>query len=118
MMLSYVVYDRIASSYPLSPPPRLVCWQPSYNLRHLLISVDPEALVLGHTSQLHVLAIQLLLHDLLECLEREHLGLGERKRLVEFVLEFGLGALRTGTDGFGVVAVECAGGFGVVAGCC
>jgi hypothetical protein len=26
----------------------LVRWQPSNNLRHLRISVDPEALVLGH----------------------------------------------------------------------
>jgi hypothetical protein len=34
---------------------------------------------------------------------------------VEFVLEFGLRALGSGTDGFGVVAVECARGLGVVA---
>jgi len=34
---------------------------------------------------------------------------------VKFVLEFGLGALGTGTDGFGVVAVERSGGFGMVA---
>ena len=35
---------------------------------------------------------------------------------MEFVLEFGLRALGAGTDGFGVVTVECAGWFGVVAG--
>lgn len=34
---------------------------------------------------------------------------------MEFVLEFGLRALGAGTDGFGVVTVECAGWFGVVA---
>jgi hypothetical protein len=34
---------------------------------------------------------------------------------VEFVLEFGLRALGSGADGFGVVAVECARGLGVVA---
>ena len=93
----------------------LVRRQPSNNLGHLLISVDSESLVLGHTRQLHVLAIQLLLHDLLERLEREHLGFGQGKRLVEFVLEFGLRALGSGADGFGVVAVECARGLGVVA---
>ena len=93
----------------------LVRRQPSNNLGHLLISVDSESLVLGHTRQLHVLAIQLLLHDLLERLEREHLGFGQGKRLVEFVLEFGLRALGSGADGFGVIAVECARRFGVVA---
>ena len=107
----------------LCPPPFqrpnsdlcLVRRQPSNNLGHLLISVDSESLVLGHTRQLHVLAIQLLLHDLLERLEREHLGFGQGKRLVEFVLEFGLRALGSGADGFGVIAVECARGLGVVA---
>ena len=107
----------------LCPPPFqrpnsdlcLVRRQPSNNLGHLLISVDSESLVLGHTRQLHILAIQLLLHDLLERLEREHLGFRQGKRLVEFVLEFGLRALGSGTDGFGVVAVECARGLGVVA---
>jgi hypothetical protein len=93
----------------------LVRRQPSNNLSHLLISVDSESLVLGHTRQLHILAIQLLLHDLLERLEREHLGFRQGKRLVEFVLEFGLRALGSGADGFGVVAVECARGLGVVA---
>lgn len=93
----------------------LVRRQPSNNLGHLLISVDSESLVLGHTRQLHILAIQLLLHDLLERLEREHLGFRQGKRLMEFVLEFGLRALGSGADGFGVVAVECARGLGVVA---
>jgi len=71
----------------------LVCWQPSYHLCHLLIRVDPEALVLGHTRQLHVLAVQLLLHDLLQCLEYEHLSLGQGERLVELVLQLCLCAL-------------------------
>jgi hypothetical protein len=39
-----------------------------------LVGVDPEALVLGHTRQLHVLAVQLLLHDLLQRLKDEDLG--------------------------------------------
>lgn len=55
-------------------PHHLVCGQPSNNLLHLLISVDPEALVLGHARELHVLAVQLLLHDLLQRLEDEDLG--------------------------------------------
>ena len=33
---------------------------------------------------------------------------------MEFVLELGLGAFGAGADGFGVVAVECTRGFGVV----
>lgn len=93
----------------------LVRRQPSNNLGHLLISVDSESLVLGHTRQLHILAIQLLLHDLLERLERKYLGFRQGKRLVKFVLEFGLRALGSGANGFGVVAVECARGLGVVA---
>jgi hypothetical protein len=92
----------------------LVRRQPSNHLRHLRVSVDPEALVLGHTCQLHVLAIQLFLHDLLQRLEREHFGLRQGKRLVELVLQLCLCALGAGTDGFGVVAVECARGLGVV----
>lgn len=92
----------------------LIRRQPPHNLLHLLIRIDPEPLLLGHTRKLHILAIQLLLHDLLQRLEHQHLSLGQCQTLMEFVLEFGLSALGAGTDGFGVVAVECAGWFGVV----
>jgi hypothetical protein len=92
----------------------LVCGQPSNNLLHLLVGVDPEALVLCHARQLHVLAVQLLLHDLLQRLENENLGLGQGERLVELVLQLCLRALRSGADGLCVVAVECAGGLCVV----
>jgi hypothetical protein len=92
----------------------LVCRQPSNHLRHLRISVDPETLVLGHTCQLHVLAIQLLLHDLLQRLEHENLSLGQSERLVELVLQLCLCTLGARSDGFGVVAVESAGRFCVV----
>jgi hypothetical protein len=92
----------------------LVRRQPSNNLRHLRISVDPEALVLGHTRQLHVLAVQLLLHDLLQCLEHKHFSLGQGERLVKFVLQLCLCTLGARSNGFGVVAVESAGGFCVV----
>jgi hypothetical protein len=56
-------------------PHLLVCGQPSNYLLHLLISVDPEALVLSYACQLDVLAVQLLLHDLLQRLEDEDFGL-------------------------------------------
>jgi hypothetical protein len=72
---------------------RLVRRQSSHDLRHLRIGVDPEALVLGHTRQLHILAVQLLLHDLLQRLERQYLGLRQRERLVELVLQLCLCAL-------------------------
>lgn len=57
------------------PHHRLIGRQPSNNILHLSIGVNPEALVLGHACQLHVLAIQLLFHNLLQCLEDKHLGL-------------------------------------------
>lgn len=97
------------------PNSNLVRGQPSDDLRHLRIRVDAEALVFRHARQLHVLAIQLLLHDLLQRLEHQNLGLGKGKRLVEFVLELGLCALGTGADGFGIVAVEGTGWLCVVA---
>jgi hypothetical protein len=67
-------------------PIALVRRQPSHDLGHLRIRVDPEALVLGYARQLYVLAIQFLFHDLFQRLERKHLGFGQGKRLVELVL--------------------------------
>jgi hypothetical protein len=93
---------------------RLVCRQSSNNLRHLRIGVNPETLVLGYTCQLHVLAVQLLLHDLFQCLEHQNFRLRQSKRLVELVLQLCLRALRTGSNGFSIVAVESTGRFGVI----
>ena len=93
---------------------QLVGWQPSHNFLHLLVGVDPEALVLGHTRELHVLAIQLLLHDLLQCLEDKHLGFWQGKRLVELVLQLCLRAFGPGADCLRVVAVECARGLSMI----
>jgi hypothetical protein len=93
---------------------RLVRWQSSNHLLHLGISVNPEALVLGDACQLDVLAVQLLLHDLLQRLEHQHLRLGQSERLVELVLQLCLCALGTRSNGFGIVAVEGTGGFGMV----
>ena len=84
----------------------LVSRQSPNNLFHLLVRVDSETLLLGYTGQLHVLAVQLLLHNLLQRLQNKNFGFGEGKGLVEFILELGLGAFGTGADGFGVVAVE------------
>jgi len=47
------------------------------DILHLLIRVDAEALVLGDACELHVLRVQLLLHDLLERAEGEGLGFCE-----------------------------------------
>ena len=63
----------------------LVPLQPPHDLLHLAILVNSEALVLRYTRQLHVLAVQLLLHDLLQRLEHKHFRLGQRERLVEVV---------------------------------
>ena len=54
-------------------------------LLHLLVGVDAEALVLGDAGQLHVLGVELLLHDLLEGAEGESLGLLEGQAPATFV---------------------------------
>lgn len=59
----------------------LVGGQPRNNSGHFLVCVYPEALVLGDARQLHVLGIELLLHDLLERLEDERLGVFEGEGL-------------------------------------
>jgi hypothetical protein len=92
----------------------LVRWQSTNDFLHLRISVNSEALVLGHTRQLHILAVQLLLHDLLQSLEHQNLRLRQGKRLVELVLQLCLRALGAGSNSFGIVAVEGTGRFGVV----
>ena len=88
--------------------------QPRHHIGHLLVAVDAEALVARHAGQLHVLGVELLLHDLLQRLQRQRLGLGQGQGLVEFVLQLGLGALGAGADGLGVVAVEGPRRLGVV----
>lgn len=52
-----------------------------HDLGHLLIRVYPKALVLGNARQLHVLRVELLLHDLLQRLENQRLGVNEREGL-------------------------------------
>lgn len=98
-----------------NPSKLLVPLQSRHDRFHLLITVYPKPLVLGDACELYVLAVQLLLHDLLERFESEYLGLGKGEGLVEFVLELSLRAFAAGTDGFGIVAVESTRGFGVVA---
>lgn len=56
---------------------RLVALKLADALLHLLVGVDAEALVLGDAGQLHVLGVELLLHNLLEGAEGEGLGLLE-----------------------------------------
>lgn len=72
------VTARDSLSYsPLPPPfayPCLVRRQPLDDSSHLLVGVYPEALVLCHARQLHILGIQLLLHNLLQRLENQSLG--------------------------------------------
>jgi hypothetical protein len=99
---------------PRPPLLRSITLQPPHDLRHRLLPVYPEPLLLRHACQLHILRIQLLLHDLLQRLEHQLLCLLQGQRTVVFGLELGLRAFGAGADGFGVVAVEGAGGFGVV----
>lgn len=83
-----------------------IALQSPHHPRHLLITVDAEPLFLGDARELHVLGVQLLLHHLLESLQDQHFGFGQGERLVELVLQLGLGTLTAGTNGFGVVSVE------------
>lgn len=77
-----------------------------YARGHLIVRVDSEALVLRHARQLHVLCVQLLLHDLLQRLEHHLLRLGQCERLVIFVLQLCLCTLASRSDGLGVIAVK------------
>lgn len=81
---------------------------------HLLVIVDAESLVLGHAGQLDVLLIELLLHDLLQCLQDQSLGLAEGQRAVVFILQLSLGAFTAGANSLGVVTVESTRGFSVI----
>lgn len=49
--------------------------QTGHHRRHLVVGVDPEALVLGNRRKLDVFEVELLLHDLFERLEHKSLGL-------------------------------------------
>jgi len=66
---SSAVYNTCRSTHA-----RLVALKLADALFHLLVGVDAEALVLGDARQLHVLRVELLLHDLLESAESEGLG--------------------------------------------
>lgn len=66
---------QFTSILPPFPPPRpLIRRQPPHHLCHLPIAIDPESLLPRHARQLHVLRIQLLLHDLLQRLEHHCFG--------------------------------------------
>lgn len=68
----------------------LVGLESAHDRSHLVIAIYPESLVLGDAGQLHVLGVQLLLHNLLQCLQDQNLGLCQRQGLVELVLKLGL----------------------------
>lgn len=67
------------------PPTRagsnLVGRQPLDNGSHLLVRVYSETAVPGDAGELDVLGVELLLHDLLEGLEHERLGVGDGEGL-------------------------------------
>lgn len=77
-----------------------------HSTAHLLVIVDAEALLLRHARQLHILRIELLLHNLLQCLQNKRLGFGQRQGAVVFVLQLGLRAFASGANGLGIVTVE------------
>lgn len=79
-----------------------------------MVGVDTEPFVLSYACKLNILAVQLLLHDLLQRLEDEDLSFRQSERLVELILQLCLCAFRSGSDRLGVVAVERAGRLSVV----
>lgn len=92
----------------------LVFAQPRNGAAHFFVTVDAETLLLGHTGQLHILRVQLLLHNLLECLQNQRFRLSERQRTVVFILQLRLRTLASGSNSLRVVSVERAGRLGVV----
>lgn len=58
-----------------------ICWETLNHGSHLLVRVYPEAAILGHACQLHVLGVKFFLHDLLQGFEYEGLGVGDGQRL-------------------------------------
>lgn len=81
---------------------------------HLLIIVNTEALLLSHTSELDVLRVQLLLHDLLQRLENQSLRLTQRQGTMVFILQLRLRTLASGPDRLRIISVERSGGLRVV----
>ena len=77
---SSAVYNTCRSTHTC-----LIALKLTDTLFHLLVGVDAEALVLGDAGQLHVLGVELLLHDLLEGAEGESLGLLEGQAPATFV---------------------------------
>ena len=59
----------ILTSAKLVSPTHLICWQSLHHALRFLVAVYSEPLFLRHTGQLHVLAVQLLLHDLFQRLQ-------------------------------------------------
>lgn len=84
----------------------LVLLEPANHLGHLGVSVYPEAVLLCDAGQLHVLRIQLLLHDLLQCLQNKGLRFFQRQGSMVLGLKLRLRAFAAGSDGLGIVAVE------------
>lgn len=87
-----------------------------HSTAHLLVIVNAEALLLRHACKLHILRIQLLLHNLLQCLQNQCLSFGQGQGPVVFVLQLGLCAFTSGANGLGIVTVESTRGLGVISG--
>ena len=71
----------LAIGAAVSAPSVLVRGQPGNDGSHLLVGVYPEALLLGDAGQLDVLGVELLLHDLLQRLQDQGLGVLDGKGL-------------------------------------
>lgn len=80
-----------------------------------LLSQNLESLFLCDLRKLNIALVELLLHNLLEHLQRQRLRFGEGHLLVISILETLLGGFGTGADSLGFIADKCTGGVGVVA---
>lgn len=68
-------------SSPISITP-----QGRYNSPHVLIAIDLESFLFCDAGKLNVLLVELLFHDLFQCLENQSLGLSQCQRTMIFVL--------------------------------
>lgn len=66
--------------------PMLITSQGRYNSPHVLVAINLESFFFRDASKLDVLLVELLFHDLFQCLENQSLGLSQCQRSMIFVL--------------------------------
>lgn len=85
-VVSFLIYGSRHLQICLLNPYSLITAQLRNSPAHLLVIVDMKALLFSNASQLDILRIQFLLHDLFQRFQYQGLGLGQRQRTMVFIL--------------------------------